>query len=1025
MTRAGRLRAWLALVAAAGVSFAAAGAAAQSTLTGRVTNTSGAPVAGANVYIASLNLAAQARSDGSYTLTVPASQANGQQVSVGVRFIGFRPLTKQVTLTAGTQTVDFALEADPFRLEEVVVTGVADATSAAKLTVSVARVSEEQLKQVPASSPVAALAGKVAGARISMGTGNPGATPTIRLRGSTNLTVGGSQPMIIVDGVITRNSIADIDANDIESIEVLKGAAAASFYGSDAANGVLSITTKRGRNIPEGELAFTVRSEYGQSDLPRMIPLMEHHPFTTNADGSVNWGTYDTDRIADNPFPTSGEARWRNQLEEWLTDGAFYSMNVQAGARRGTTNFNGSFTNERNQGTLPMTSGLFRRNARINVDQGIGDKADFSAGLTYGLQNNDFDPNAGGSGSVFFALLQAPADIDLRYPDPENRDIEFYSALPGNNRGNPLYDLAYEDYSQRRERILGSFSARYRPFEWLRLETAYGTDRLNRQDKTYQFRGYLNLDGQPGNGSLDHVSYYNWAQNVQASATVSKLVLDQVLSTTRVAYIYEDERDNWTQAGGTALGVGGTPDLNAVDPAQNYVGSSSTQSRTIDYMVSQAFDIKDRYLFDALYRRDGSSLFGSENRWADFYRVSGAYRISEDFDIPGIQELKIRAARGTAGLRPQFDAQYEAYALSGGSPVKQTLGNKSLRPAIQTEDEFGLNVAFLNRFDLELVYADRLTEDAFLFVPVSAAQSGGYRFQWQNAADVSSKTAELSLNTRVWDSENVSYSFNLTADKTTQRIERMDRAPFRPEFSGQSQGQNVFYYKEGEVLGVVYGTRWVRSFAELQAFNPAAVEANYHVNSLGFLVANSAPQTPLKWQDAAGNTVAQIGNVNPDFSFGFANNLRYRNFNVYALFDGQQGGDVYNFSKQWMFQDLRHGDIDQSGKPEDQRVRADFFATGLYNALEASDYFVEDASHVKLRELSVSYTFGPELLGRVGLGRYAKGAKLALIGRNLYTWTDYSGFDPDVTSGGDFNFRIEGFRYPQFRTVSAQVELNF
>ncbi|HET9424283.1 MAG TPA: SusC/RagA family TonB-linked outer membrane protein, partial [Gemmatimonadaceae bacterium] len=914
--------------------------------------------------------------------------------------------------------------ADPFRLDEVVVTGVAEATSARKLTISVARVSEEQLKQVPASSPVAALSGKVAGVRISGGRGNPGAAPAIRLRGSTNLAAGGSSPLVIVDGVITRNSISDIDANDIESIEVLKGAAAASFYGSDAANGVVAITTKRGRNVADGDLNVSLRTEYGQSDLPRMIPLMEHHPFTTNADGSVNWGTYDADRIADNPFPSTGENRWRNQLEEWMTNGAFYSMNVQAGARRGNTNFNGSFTNERNQGTLPLTSGLFRRNARINVDQGIGSKADMSIGLTYGLQNNDFDPNAGGSGSVFFSLLQAPGDVDLRYPDEDVTDIEYYPAIPGNNRGNPLYQLANEDFQQRRERILGSFSTRYRPVEWLRLEGSYGTDRLNRQDKTYQFRGYLNLDGEETNGSLDAVTYFNWSSNAQASATATKLFMDQVLSTTRLAYLYEDERYNWTQAGGSQLNVGGTPDLNAVDPGQNYVASSTEASRTIDYMVSQAFDIKDRYLVDALYRRDGSSLFGSANRWADFYRVSGAYRISEDFQIPGVQELKIRAARGTAGLRPSYAAQYETFALSGGRPIQQNLGNKELRPAIQTEDEFGINTAFLDRFDLELVYAKRLTEGAFLNVPLSVSK-GGFQYQWQNAADVSANTAEISLNTRVWDSPNFSYNFSLTADRTRQKIDRLDRAAYRPDVGGQ--GQNVFYYKEGEVLGVVYGTKWVRSFEELQSI-PAFANANpadYTVNGLGYLVRVASPSAPIAWRDADGQTTTRIGDVNPDFSFGFANNIRVRGFNIYALFDGQKGGDVYNFSKQWMFQDLRHGDIDQSGVPADKQVRADFFATGLYNALNASDYFVEDASHVKLRELSVSYTLGSEQLGRIGLSNYAEGVKLALIGRNLYTWTDFSGFDPDVTSAGDFNYRIEGFRYPQFRTISAQVELNF
>jgi hypothetical protein len=226
---------------------------------------------------------------------------------------------------------------------------------------------------------------------------------------------------------------------------------------------------------------------------------------------------------------------------------------------------------------------------------------------------------------------------------------------------------------------------------------------------------------------------------------------------------------------------------------------------------------------------------------------------------------------------------------------------------------------------------------------------------------------------------------------------------------------------------MIYGARWVRSFAELRE-NPArasAVETDYEVNAEGFLVAKSARNAPIAYVNAAGENQHRIGDVNPDFSFGFANNIRYKGFNVYALLDGQRGGDIYNFTKQWMFQDFRHGSQDQRGKPDAQKVPLNFYAAGLYNGLVANDYFVEDGSYVKLRELSASYTFAQPMLAKVGIDRYASGIKLALIGRNLFTWTDYTGFDPEVTAGNDFNFRIDGFRYPNFRTITGQVEIQF
>lgn len=1032
MTRLVRTRITVPLIALFLGLFVAQEAHTQAVISGRVTNTQGAPIAGANVVIQSLGLGSQADASGNYSFAVPAAQANGQTVVVTARFIGFTPINRSVVLSSGTQTVNFSVAADPFRLDEVVVTGVPTATAQKKLTFSVATVNEAQLREVPASSPIAALAGKVSGAKINIGRGNPGAPPTIRLRGSTNLNVGGSTPLILIDGVISAASIADIDANDIASIEVLKGAAASSFYGSNAANGVVSISTKRGRDLADNKLAWTVRSEYGQSNFQKLIPLNEHHHYLTNPDGTIMLNAtggrvVDPDGFADNEFPAAGPGRWRNQLETWIGDGVFYSNNIQLGLRRGNTNFHTSYTTDRNQGVLPFTSGQFRQNLRLNVDQGLGTKADLSLSATYGINKNDYDPDGN---PQWFEFMQMPGDVDLRNPSGSD-PVEFFPLIPVTNspsaRSNPLYNLANRAFDLRRERIIGSASARYRPFEWLRFEGSYGTDRLNRSEEDYGYRGILGGAGEHTEGDLDRFSQSIVSDNMSVRAVATKQ-FGWLLSTTGGAYLYEQFRRNEFSAAGGALNVNAVPDLDALDPDQLVVGSLEHLSRTKNWMGSQAFDIKDRYLLDFLIRSDASSLFGPENRKETFYRVSGAWRIGEDFSIPGVQELKIRAAQGTAGLRPAFADQYETYTLADGQISKFQKGNRLLKPAIQTEKEFGINATFANRFDLEVVQANRVTRGAFLNIPLSVAQSGGFETQIQNAADVSARTTEVSLQTQVIDRPNFGYSFSLTGDRTRQNIDKLGRAPFRvnPE---NSQGQDAFYYWEGQPLGIIYGARWVRTFAQLRE-NPAfatAVESDYITNSLGYLVRNNAAGlvAPIRYVNAAGETQHIIGDVNPDYSFGFANNIRFQGFSIYALFDGQQGGNVYNFTKQWMFQDHRHGDIDQSGKADSEKIPLAFYAAGLYNGLVANDYFVEDGSYVKLRELSVAYRFGDRLLRVAGLNRFAQGVKVALIGRNLYTWTDYTGFDPEVTSGTDFNFRMDGFRYPNFRTITGQVEITF
>ena len=1034
-----RLRGWIVpVVAACLVAFTAQKAMGQSTVvTGKVMDEHGTAIPGASVFINALKLGATTTEAGNYTITVPDRNAQGQQVAVSVRYIGYAPQTQSVVLSAGSHRLDFSLKADPFQLNAVVTTGVADSTSQKNLTFTVAQVTSAQVKDVPAANPLLALAGKVPGVMVAAGVGNPGGAPAIRIRGSTCLQVGCSAPLIIIDGVITTESISDIDAQSIESMEILKGAAGASFYGSNAANGVIAITTKQGRDLAEGHLSVTAHSEYGTSGIAHWPTVNMGTRDQFNADGSIQLDAsgnpvVNTSGFDDTPFPSSGVNRFRNQLQTWLSDNNYYNNDVSLGMRRANTNFNASFSSDHNGGILPFKKGQFRQNARVNVDQGVGDNADISASITYGNQDNDYNPDVNNS-QAWFALYQAPPMIDLAHPDPTDTTL-YYPVLPSwaspNSRGNPLYDLYTNSYQGNRQRMLGSVSGRYHPTDWLRLEANYGTDRLSQTQTNYTPRGTLSgTSGTPGQGNLSK----NWDNNVswnsQVRATATKLFLRSLLSTTSVAYQMENVDRNNFNGGGGQLNVNGVPDLSALAQSSVYVGSYIDQEKTTDYMVSQSFDLKDRYLFDGLYRRDGSSLFGPQARWSNFYRISGAYRITQDFHIPGVQELKIHAARGTAGLRPRYEYQYETYSISNGNFSKNTLGNKKLDPAILTETEYGINADFLDRFSAELTYADRLTKGAFLQVPLSLAASGGFNSQWQNAANIGSKTLEGMLQTRLLDRRNVTWDLSITGDHTTQEILSMNRAAFRVSANG-AQGQNVFWYQAGQPLGLIYGQKFVHTFAQLldNPKNAGAVASNYVVNPLGFLVLASQRgqpnESPILYVDKNGNSNFNIGNVNPSLSYGINNDIRLGRLSIHATFNGQVGGSVYNFSKQWTFQDLRAGVMDMVGKAANQKVAEAFFSGGLYNGLNADEYFVESGAYLKLGELSAGYEVPTKFLPMVGLGRVS-GLKLSLVGRNLITWTKYSGFDPDVTAGSDFNYKIDGFNYPPFRTITGQVEIRF
>src|SRR5437867_3105863 len=283
-------------------------------ITGKVTGRQGEALGGVIVAIDEISTAVATTVSGTYTLTVAPEKTKGQTVTLRARYIGYSPGVRQIALTPGTQTQDLELKFDPMTLDAVVVTGVAEATEAKKLTFAVGHVDASQLQQAPAVSALGSLEGKVAGVRLIQSSGAPGGEPTIRLRAATALTspaactappCGSTDvpgPLIIVDGTITRHGLADINSEDIDRVEVVKGAAASSLYGSDAANGVIQIFTKRGERIPDGKLVVTVRNEYGQSFRPTSIPQAMAHPYRIDTIGTykdangntVNNGDYIT-----------------------------------------------------------------------------------------------------------------------------------------------------------------------------------------------------------------------------------------------------------------------------------------------------------------------------------------------------------------------------------------------------------------------------------------------------------------------------------------------------------------------------------------------------------------------------------------------------------------------------------------------------------------------------------------------------------------------------------------------------------
>jgi TonB-linked SusC/RagA family outer membrane protein len=1091
--------------------FSSASWAQTAVFTGRVTSAAGQPLGGASVGIPDLGVGGIADANGQYTFTIDLGGRTGRTANVVARFIGYKPKLLPVTLSAGRVQHDFALERDVLNLEEVIVTGTSEATSQKKATFSVGVVDNTQLKEVPAASALGGIEGKVAGASLVSSSGAPGQAPSIRLRSATSLT-GREDPLYIIDGTIVRTdpggqglTLADINSEDIERIEIIKGAAASSLYGSDAANGVVQIFTKRGGSLAEGQTNFTFRNEYGQNYLPNVLEGNMHHNYAMNCDDDGNattpmvacteaelndasvaksfvngadpgdppTRTSDTDLIADNPYPA-----YYDQLRKIFKTGQFFTNYASVGQRRGSTNFNVSFQNQHDGGVVRYLNGFQRENFRLNVDQALTEKIDLGMGAFYGRSVAEQPDDLGFLFGLRFIEPNVQLDSIVADCNSDASDTtaagaqiietgcsyfgQFNPAIKqaplSGNLNNPLYENTQRQTSNGRDRFTGTFKAIYRPLTWLTADANIGYDQASRNYKFYTPFGFANSAGVEGSGDIYHRDDSDRAYNTNLGLTsVRSFWNDQIRNTSKAAYLYEDQTNQSFAAQAYALTVRTVPEFGA-DDENNVIttGSNTDVTRAQNVFFISTFDIKDRYILDGLIRRDQSSLFGAHERTAIYHRLSAAWRVTEDYQIPGVDELKLRISHGTAGLRPTYEAQYETFNVLGGLPSPQNKGNADLRPAFSSETEYGFNASFLRNYSLEYSYSKKHTSDQIMKVPLAGKLL--FQTQWQNAGTLDGSTHELSLGAVLLSKADYFWRLNITGDRTRQNITALSVPAFLVGPSDGTTTTQIFRIAAGQPFGVIYGNQWVRTQQQLQETIDAGklgttTVADYTLNEEGFYVPtanyHTIAEAPIKHWVCADGTVGcaaptstfQIGDVNPDFNMGFNTNAQWKGVSLNGTVSWVKGGNIYNLTRQWPFNELRDPVIDQSAKPNvDCTGTTDpahcAYSTGkkpttyystFYNNIDANDYFVEDGSYLRLRELALNYALPAKWVSRIP-GADFRSARIGVVGRNLWTHTNYSGYDPDVTGpggGNPFAYRVDYFTYPPYRTYTAMLELGF
>jgi TonB-linked SusC/RagA family outer membrane protein len=1103
---------WLfaAVVAAATASAPLAGQ-EPATVTGRVTNSAGAPESGVTVRINTLSISTATTANGTYRLVIPAGRLRtGQQVAISASRVGLAQSTRTVTLSPGANlTQNFQLGTDILELEGIVATGVSGgATERAKVPFTVSRVEASQMP-VQAVNPLSQLQGKVPGANIATVSGRPGVAPQVLLRGPTSINAAGrsQEPLYIVDGVVLSGSIADLNPADIESVEVVKGAAAATLYGSRAASGVISISTKRGK---EGGVRFNARSEYGLNDVERDFGIARNHAYLMDETGTrfCAIDPYGSSNVCSRTLDYRAEqARINNAPGDFALNpaglpvdpgssiagdvlrrafvssrypGTTYNAVAQLvdpkplmlndfsmSGRSGSTSFFASAGHTKQGGAIMGLQGYERANARVNLGHQINSQ--WSVDLnTYISRSTQDGFNAEEGNGPFFRLTRVPASNDITQRDTLGRlFIRPNLGSGGTQNENPLYFLENSERMDVRWRYLLGATIKYAPVEWLESDANFSVDRLNTTYEQFANKGFRTptFNELTNNGLVFNGVRNDQSMNGSAGVTLRPDIWSKLNTRITGRWLYEQQDFDNRNLTGRYLRVGDVRSgANATQ--QLAIVSAENSTRQMSFSGGAFLDFLDRYTFDFAVRRDGSSRFGEDNRWQTYGRASAAWLMARESWFPSdvLSAFTLRGSYGTAGNVPPFAAQYETFSIgAGGALLPATLGNSQLRPEVVTEREVGLDVELLNRFGLTLGYANSLSKNQILPVPVFAAS--GFPTQWQNAGELRNKTFEASLSLPIVQGRELTWTSRVNYTRNRAVVEKLYVPPFNIGTDQQNTG-TIMRIEEGVRYGTFYGREFMTRCDQLpESFQNQCGSSTsaFQKNSEGYLVwvgagnnpgmgitnnlwnavlpANQAPygvQTswgmPMVIRDAT-NSPAQrpLGHALPDYRLGVANTFEFRRLAVYGLLEGAFGQSAYNQGRHWSYLDFLSKDVDQAEAGVDEAKPIGYYYRagdtggigGFYDVLAANSRFVEDASYVKLREVSASYRLG-RVFGNRGTWT------ISAVGRNLKTWTDYRGFDPEVglnstesQSGSGLVNAIDAFTFPQLRSISFVVSTNF
>ena len=974
---------------------------AQRSIQGTVSDENGEGLIGATVLVKGTSTGAVTDIDGNYSISVPA----GSSVLV-FSYTGYA--SKEVEIGA-SNVIDVALDPSVEQLEEIIVTGYSEIEEK-KLVSSVAVVDDKNIENVALTDVNQIIQGRAAGVLTSAPTGQPGAQMDIRIRGTGSINAGRG-PLYVIDGVIVENgdftqtggqgndALANLNPNDIANVTVLKDASATALYGARGANGVVLITTKRGK---AGATEVTAKVQYGQTSPTGAtdFDVMSAEEVLAYERTILENSGFDPDQFRPESL--------LDQTFDWV-DAAFRTgttQNIELQARGGNdkTRFfvSGGYFDQ--EGIL-LESEFNRLSLRSNLDHRASDKLNFRLNF-----NGSYTENLNAvAGNRFASPLLGSFTNSPLVAFPFQEDGSLFTGLEQGWGGvfpdNFLYSTPLNPTVANTMRILTKFEVGYNILDNLKFTQVANVDFLNA--KTNFFQDPTTNDGADTDGSITNAFNENIALTSQSQLKYFTTIADDHNINVLGVFEFQDVDRESFSANGTGLATGALKTLNSTANPQGVTGFR-TEYAFASLLGQLNYNFREKYFLTGSFRRDGSSRFGANNRYATFWSVGGSWILTEENFLGGVDflnNLRVRASYGTAGNADfanfgslELYGFGAAYQNAPGSSPSQ-IGNPDLTWEQTDAFNVGLDFGFFNNRVSGTVEYYRREGNSLLFeVPVS--RTSGFATANQNIASIENKGVEATLSLApVVASRPGGFNWTIDLNYSANRNQILE-LPGGEDILNGSQ-----VWSEGRPIRTFFMETW------------AGV--------------NPADGTPL-WEDGEGGTTGSFaqapnqyqGNAEPRWIGGLNTAFSYKGISLSAFFYTVQGNQVLNSTARFFDSDGQrygwgHGifaDDNFWRQPGDNAERPQPIFGGNNNANATSSRFLEDGSFIRLRNVTLAYQLPSSVIDRLGLKRVNVYAQ----GQNLFTITDYTGFDPEMDENG-----TEFFRYPVGASVTFGLDVTF